>query len=150
MNKKTNSELLITEISPSGESSESVLPVFLSGVQAGFPSPADDYIEDQLNINELLVQHPAATFFVRVEGESMRDANILTGDILVVDRSLEASNNKIVIAIINGEFTVKRFIKNKSGVFLVPENPKYPSFKMDGDSDLQIWGVVTYIIHKAR
>lgn len=143
-------QMQIVEICRSEEGTEQLLPVFLSGVQAGFPSPADDYIENQLNINELVVQHPAATFFVKVEGESMKDANIHSGDILVVDRSLEGSNGKIVVAIINGEFTVKRLSKSASGTFLVPENPKYSSIKIGPDTDFQIWGVVTYVIHKTR
>lgn len=80
----------------------------------------------------------------------MRDANIHTGDILVVDRSIEGSNGKIVVAIMNGEFTVKRLSKTPSGTFLVPENPKYPTIKINEDSDFQIWGVVTFVIHKTR
>jgi DNA polymerase V len=143
-------DLRVVKICRSDCGSEQLVPAFLSGVQAGFPSPADDYIENQLDLNELVVQHPAATFFVRVEGESMRDANIHTGDILVVDRSLEGTHGKIVIAIMNGEFTVKRLSKTAAGTFLVPENPKYPSFKIEPDSDFQIWGVVTYVIHKTR
>lgn len=152
MDKKTlkSLELRIVDISRPEVGSEQLLPAFLSGVQAGFPSPADDYIENQLDLNELVVQHPAATFFVRVEGESMRDANIRSGDILVVDRSLEGANGKIVIAVMNGEFTVKRLSITASGTFLIPENPKYPSFKIEPDSDFQIWGVVTYVIHKTR
>ncbi len=143
-------QMRVVEISRSDGGSTQMLPAFLSGIQAGFPSPADDYIENQLDINQLVVQHPAATFFVRVEGESMKDANIHTGDILVVDRSIEGSNGKIVVAIMNGEFTVKRLSKTPSGTFLVPENPKFPSIKIGPDSDFQIWGVVTYVIHKTR
>ncbi len=140
----------VVEISqPEGDSIQ-LFPAFLSGVQAGFPSPADDYIENRLNINDLVIDHPASTFFVRVEGESMKDANIQSGDILVVDRSIEAANGKIVIAIINGEFTVKRFQKNSSGTFLIPENPKFPTIKIEEDTDFQVWGIVTFVIHKAR
>jgi len=127
-----------------------LIPAFLSRVQAGFPSPAEDYMENQLNLNDLVIQHPAATFFVRVEGESMADANIHSGDILVVDRSLEAANGKIIVAVVNGEFTVKRFALKSDGVYLVPENLRYPSLKIESDSDFHVWGVVTYVIHKAR
>lgn len=143
-------QLRVVEITRPSINEEQPIPAFLSGVQAGFPSPADDYIEDQLDLNELIIQRPAATFFVRVEGESMRDANIYSGDILVVDRSVEPTSGKIVVAVINGEFTVKRFIINKQGTYLVPENPKYPSFKIGPDSEFRVWGVVTYVIHKTR
>jgi DNA polymerase V len=126
------------------------LPNFVSGVQAGFPSPADDFIENQLDLNELMVPHPTSTFFVRVEGDSMRGAGINNGDILVVDRSLEPASGKIVVAIINGEFTVKRFITDPKGVYLVPENKNYPTLKIEPESDFQVWGVVTYVIHKPQ
>lgn len=144
------SKLKIVEISRAAESAPAPLPAFGSTVQAGFPSPADDYIERQLDLNELMVQHPAATFFVRVEGESMRDAGIHTGDILVVDRSVEAKNGKIVVAVVNGEFTVKRFTTDATGAYLVPENPDFPKLKIDENSEFQIWGVVMYVIHRAQ
>lgn len=130
-------------------SEELKLPLFLSPVQAGFPSPAEDYIERRLDLNDLVVQHPTATFFVKVEGESMEEANIFTGDILVVDRSLEPAHNKIVVAVVNGEFTVKRLSIESQGVFLLPENPKYRAIKITSAMDFQIWGTVTYVIHKA-
>lgn len=144
----TNTGLRVIEISQPSCDSEQPLPAFLSAVQAGFPSPAEDYIENQLDLNDLVVKRPAATFYVRVEGESMSDANIHSGDILVVDRSAEASSGKIIVAVINGEFTVKRFILKDNGAYLMPENPKYPALKVDSVSDFQIWGVVTYVIHK--
>lgn len=125
------------------------IPSFLSAVQAGFPSPAEDYIEKQLDINELVVQHPTATFFVRVEGDSMQDAGIHSGDILVVDRSLEPKNGKVVVAVLNGEFTVKRLKINSEGVFLMPENPRFPPIKVGEEAECTIWGVVSYVIHKA-
>jgi DNA polymerase V len=141
-------ELCVVEISQPLLGNEHPLPAFLSPVQAGFPSPADDYIENHLDLNGLVVQRPAATFFVRVEGESMVDANIHSGDILVVDRSLQASTGKIVIAVINGEFTVKRLILKNGEAYLIPENPKYSAIKIEAGSDFQVWGVVTYVIHK--
>jgi len=143
-------EIKIVEITQPGPSSATPIPAFMSPVQAGFPSPADDYVENKLDLNALVIKHPTATFFVRVEGESMSDADIHSGDILVVDRSLEASNGKIVIAVVNGEFTVKRFVTNSSGTFLVPENANYPTLKIEEDSEFQIWGVVTFVIHKTR
>lgn len=121
-----------------------------SSVQAGFPSPAEDYAERSLDLNELMVKHPAATFFVRVEGDSMRDANIFSGDILVVDRSLEPTSGHIVVAVLNGDFTVKRMRKNQEGIWLVPENPAYPAIKVHPEADFQVWGVVTYVIHKSK
>jgi len=126
------------------------LPIFLNEVPAGFPSPADDYLDDALDLNQLLVTHPAATFFVRVQGESMAEANIHSGDVLIVDRAVEAKNGCIAIAVLNGEFTVKRILKKGKQLFLTPENPKYPPIAITEDTDFQIWGVVTYVIHKAR
>ncbi len=126
------------------------IPFFLTSVEAGFPSPADDYIEKTLDLNELLITHPAATFFVRVQGESMCDAQIHTGDILIVDRSIEAKNNVIIIAIYNGEFTVKRLRKDGKQLWLIAENPKYAPLEITEESDFQVWGVVTFIIHQAQ
>jgi len=123
------------------------LPLFLSSVKAGFPSPADDFVETRLDLNEYLIDHPEATFFVRVSGDSMIRAGIHTGDILIVDRSLEPKNNDIVIAIIDGEFTVKRLKKYGDRVFLVPENPNYKLIEIKPESDFLIWGVVKYVIH---
>jgi DNA polymerase V len=119
-------------------------------VEAGFPSPADDYLERAIDLNEELVRNPAATFFVRVKGESMRDAGIHAGDILVVDRSLTPSDRQIVIAMIDGEFTVKRLRRRVGGVFLEPENPDYPSIEVGENQELTIWGAVTFVIHQAR
>lgn len=126
------------------------LPEFSHKVQAGFPSPADDFIEKQLDLNELMIKHPAATFFVRVEGDSMKNAGIHSGDILVVDRALEASHGKIIVAIVNGEFTVKRMMLTPQGISLVPENEAYPVWHIAEESDFQVWGVVSYVIHKAQ
>lgn len=145
-----NQKLKIVEISSPSIGAPIPIPTSMATVQAGFPSPAEDYLENKLDLNELVIRHPAATFFVRVEGESMINANIHSGDILVVDRSIKPASGKVVIAVINGEFTVKRFIINSSGAFLVPENDSYPSLKIENESDFQVWGVVTYVIHKTR
>jgi DNA polymerase V len=125
------------------------LPLFLATVKAGFPSPADDFMEQQLDLNEHLIQHPAATFFVRVDGDSMKGAGILRGDILIVDRSLETQDGRIVIAVINGEFTVKRIRLQGGRVLLEAEHPGYPPIRIESEWDFQVWGVVTYIIHEA-
>jgi len=124
------------------------LPLYLAVVPAGFPSPADDFIDKQLDLNEHLVRHPEATFFVRVVGDSMRDAGITDGDILVVDRALEARNNRIVIAALNGELTVKRIRTSGGRLFLVPEHPDYEPIEIDSEASFEIWGVVSYVIHK--
>jgi len=148
MSKQT--PLKVTDVHRPLQDKPLALPVFSTSVQAGFPSPAEDHIEKRLDINELVVQHPTATFFVRVEGESMIDANIHSGDILVVDRSIQPTHGKIVIAILDGEFTVKRLKIASDGVFLMPENPKYPGIQIESGTEFQIWGVVTYVIHKAK
>ena len=123
------------------------IPLFQAAVAAGFPSAADDCIEKKLDLNELLIKHPAATFFVRVEGDSMLNAGIHSGDILVVDRSLPATYGKIIVAIFNGEFTVKRLLFKQSKKILSPENPLYPVIEIPTESDFQVWGVVTSVIH---
>jgi len=123
------------------------LPLFASKVAAGFPSPADDYVEKSLDLNELLVQNPAATFFARAEGESMINAGIFPNDILVVDRSLEPVAGKIVVCALNGELTVKRLIHEHGQWLLKAENPDYPNILLQAEWDMVIWGVVTRVIH---
>ncbi len=123
------------------------IPLYSSTVRAGFPSPADDYIETMLDLNEHLIKHPAATFFVRASGESMVNAGIYSGDILIVDRSIEASHGKIVIAALNGELTVKRLSQQHGHIKLVAENPDFPSIDITDEYDMVIWGVVTNVIH---
>jgi DNA polymerase V len=117
-------------------------------VCAGFPSPAADFTESSVDLNQLLIKHPAATFFIRVEGSSMVGAGIFPGDLLVVDRSLEPRHNTVIIAILNGEFTVKRLQKNNATVTLAPENPRYQSIRVTPESDFEVWGVVTHVIHE--
>ncbi len=123
-------------------------PLFSSSVPAGFPSPADDYIEGQLDLNEYFVTHPAATFYVRVTGESMIGAGILPGDILIVDRSLDAVHDAIVIAVVDNELTVKRLYLRNGRVELRPENPVYPVVQLDQETELVIWGVVSGVTRK--
>ena len=124
-----------------------LVPFFEVGVPAGFPSPADDYVERPLDLHELLITHPAATFFVRVDGDSMQGAGMYSGDLLVVDRALTAHHGKIVVALLNGEFTVKRLSIEKKKIYLVPENTRYEAIEVTEGSDFQVWGVVTYVIH---
>ncbi|MFH7326662.1 LexA family protein [Desulfurivibrio sp. C05AmB] len=122
-------------------------PLFAGEVSAGFPSPADDYVDSRLDLNDFLVKHPAATFFVRVAGDSMIGAGIHHGDILVVDRSLEPVSGKVVIAVVNGELTVKRLQQENGLVRLVAENPDYPPIELTEETAGEIWGVVTSVIH---
>jgi len=122
-------------------------PLFAGSVSAGFPSPADDYIEGKLDLNEYLIQHPAATFFVRTAGDSMIDAGIHPGDILIVDRAIEPVDNSVVIAAVHGELTVKRIRKSGSKLFLVPENGCYEPLEVTEEMDVEVWGVVTTVIH---
>ena len=124
------------------------LPLFIARVPAGFPSPADDYLDKKLDLNELLIQHPAATFFVRVEGDSMREAGIHSGDTLIVDRALRPKDGQVVIAVLHGELTVKRIKKMKNKIFLVPENKDFMPIEVPADASFEVWGVVTYVIHK--
>jgi DNA polymerase V len=119
-------------------------------VQAGFPSLADDHMERSLDLNEHLVANPTATFFVRVQGDSMQDAGISSGDILIVDRSLEPKDRQIVVAMLEGEFTVKRLRQRGEKVFLEAENSAFKPIEVGKDQELVIWGVVTFVIHQAR
>ena len=117
-------------------------------VSAGFPSPADDYMDKPIDLNEYLIKHPAATFLVRVEGESMLGAGIHPDDILIVDRSLTAKPNDIVIATLDADFTVKRYITVQGRHYLKPENPRYKVMEITDHPDCRIWGVVVYVIHR--
>lgn len=122
-------------------------PIYMVPVAAGFPSPAEDYIEGSLDLNKHLIKHPAATFFVKVTGDSMINAGIHPDDILIVDRSLEPVNNKVVIAVLNGELTVKRLKLKGKRIFLIPENSNFSPMEIDENTDFEIWGVVTNVIH---
>ncbi len=140
----------ILDIQKIERKSSPAFPLFLAAVPAGFAAPVEDAVEQALDLNALLVTHPAATFFVRVEGKSMEGAGILSGDVLIVDRALEASDGKIIVAILNGEFTVKRLRKHRGKLSLIAENPAYQPIEIKAESDFQVWGVVTYIIHAAK
>ena len=118
-------------------------PLLTFRVAAGFPSPADDYLEGRIDLNEQLIKHPAATFFVRVSGDSMTGAGIQDGDLLIVDRAAEVTTGCIVVARVLDEFTLKRIRKVGSRVFLVPENDRYPAMEITEGSDFEIWGRVT-------
>lgn len=138
----------IKEIFKPEANSEVILPLYTEKLSAGFPSPANDYIDRGLDLNELLIKNPSATFYVEIEGESMINAGINSGDILVVDRSLEAKHGTIIVAILDGEFTVKRLYWRGKKVKLVAENPNYKPIEITDEMDFEIWGVATTVIHK--
>lgn len=126
-------------------------PLFLSQVAAGFPSPADDHIEQRLDLNQYMIQHAAATYFVRVKGDSMIDAGIRDNDVLVVDRSVTARVGSIVVAVVNGEFTVKTLGRTKTGQpLLAPANSKYATIELKDGMSFEVWGVVTGSVRKFR
>ncbi len=125
------------------------LPCAVSRVKAGFPSPADDYIEKSLDFNEYLIKRPAATFCVRVSGDSMINAGIHDSDLLIVDRSINPSHNSIIIAVIDGEMTLKRLVRSNGRVILQAENPDYPSIMITDEMSFEVWGVVSFVIHRA-
>ena len=123
------------------------LPVFLTRVPAGFPTPNEGEVEEKIDLNEHLIEHPAATFFVRVEGRSMEDAGIFEGDLLIVDRARQPNDGDIVLAVLNGEFTVKR-LKKDGRVWLVAENAQFDPIEVTHECEFEVWGVVTYAVRK--
>jgi DNA polymerase V len=126
------------------------IPLFGHTVPAGFPSPADDYVEDRLDLNQLLVQNQSATFFLRVKGDSMVNAGIHDGDIIVVDRSVEPTDRSVVVAVIDGELTIKRLVKHNGVIELHAENPGYAPIRFKEGQELTIWGVVTSSVHTVK
>lgn len=122
------------------------IPLAESSVHAGFPSPADDFLEGSLDLNSLVIKHPEATFFARVEGDSMQDEGIAEGDILVVDKAIEPFDGCLAVAYVEGEFTLKRVRMEPDRILLVPANPKYPVIEIAAGQDFAVWGVVRWII----
>lgn len=141
--------MAVVNIGESGEFEELGIPLFLDAVTAGFPSPATDYCERKLDLNDLCIQNPAATYFVRATGDSMIDAGIFPGDVLVVDRSITASHGDIVIVSVNGELTVK-MLETKPKMRLVPMNSQYAPIDVPEDADLEVFGVATTVVHSLR
>lgn len=133
---------------PSGKNARS--PLFVATVSCGFPSPAEDYIDSVLDLNEHLISKPAATFFVRAKGDSMTGAGIYEGDLLIIDRSVTARSGNVVLAVMNGEFTLKRLLIASGGHSLCAENPKYRPLQISSDMEFEIWGVAIHCIHKLR
>ena len=123
------------------------IPLLNDSVSAGFPSPADDYTEENIDLNEHLISNPFSTFFLRVKGDSMINAGIKDKDLIIVDKSLTARPGNIIIAMIDGEFTIKRLSIKNNELYLKAENHNYPDFRFKNHIDVQIWGVVIYSIH---
>lgn len=146
MNKKNT--LNLTFFTP--KSSDTTMGAILidTGISAGFPSPADDFRETRISLDEELIKNKEATFFAKVSGQSMIGAGLDDNDLLVIDRSLEPANNKIAVCFLDGEFTVKRLRVEKNEVWLQPENPNYPIIKITEENDFVIWGIVTNVIKK--
>lgn len=135
----------LTFFTPDSDATEG-LPFVAGGIKAGFPSPAADFEEDKISLDQMVVKHKEATFYARVKGNSMTDAGINDGDVLVIDRSLEPLDNKVAVCYIDGEFTVKRIKKDKDCVWLMPENSSFPPIKVTEENELIIWGMVTHVL----
>lgn len=133
-------------IYPASTETKIIVPLVGDNVSAGFPSPAESYIEDQLDIAKYMIQHPAASYFIRVKGDSMIKVGIQDGDLLLVDRAVAYANGSIVLAVLNGEFLVKTLHINKGKFTLHPENDDYQDIKIEGDMVFEVWGVVTKMI----
>ena len=133
----------IKEVFTLGGTSAMRVPMMAWSAAAGFPSPAEDYVDRPLDFNELLIEHPAATFAIRIEGDSMTGAGIFPGDIAVVDRARTPVNGNVILALLDGSFTVKRYRKRSGAVWLQAENPAYPDLRLSDESVFEVWGVIT-------
>ncbi|MFT4576053.1 MAG: DNA polymerase V [Polaribacter sp.] len=143
----TNTSKKLTFFTP--KTSNGTGAIFIdTGISAGFPSPADDFRETRISLDEELIQNKEATFFAKVSGQSMIGAGLDDNDLLVIDRSIEPANNKIAVCFLDGEFTVKRLRVENDEVWLQPENPDYPIIKITEENDFVIWGIVTSVIKK--
>ena len=122
------------------------IPYFSAGISAGFPSPALDFEDLKIDLNKHLIRNPSATFFGKVKGQSLKNAGIEDGDLMVIDRSVAPKNNKIVVVFLDGEFTAKRIEKRGAELWLMPENDAYQPIRVGADSQFEVWGVVTHVI----
>ncbi len=134
------------EIYSAETATELELPFVESGISAGFPSPADDFLDISIDLNKALIRNPSATFYGRVKGDSMIGAGLNDGDLLIIDKSLEPADGKIAVCFIDGEFTVKRILIKSDVIWLIAENKKYTPIKVTPDNDFIIWGIVTTVI----
>ena len=145
----TNTSKNLTFFTP--KTSDGTGAIFIdTGISAGFPSPADDFRETRISLDEELIINKEATFFAKVSGQSMIGAGLDNNDLLVIDRSIEPANNKIAVCFLDGEFTVKRLRVENNEVWLQPENPEYPIIKITEENDFVIWGIVTSVIKKVK
>ncbi len=127
-----------------------MLPLYVCRISAGFPSPADDYIDKKIDLNEHLIKNPSSTFFIRVKGDSMIKAGISDGDLIVIDRAKDAVHEDIVLAVVQGEFTLKRILLEDGRVTLKPENDGYKNIEINESMGFEIWGVATNVIHSLK
>ena len=126
------------------------LPLAGTAIAAGFPSPAEEYLDLALDLNKELIKHPAATFYARVKGDSMVDAGIQDGDLLVIDKALEPKEGTVAVCYLDGEFTVKRLSVREEGVYLMPANAEFKPIRITEENNFLVWGLVAYVIHKPR
>jgi DNA polymerase V len=136
----------IIEIFSADTETELALPYVDNGISAGFPSPALDFVDLSIDLNRHLIKNPSATFYGRVKGDSLKNAGIFNGDLLVIDRSLEPTNGKIAVCYIDGEFTAKRVQISKNEILLIPENEDYEPIRVTEENNFLIWGIVTHVI----
>ena len=139
---------VVLQFHPISRQTSFEIPLMNSAVAAGFPSPAEDHLDLPIDLNKYLVKNPAATFYVRVDGDSMDEADIHQGDLLIVDRSESYGTGSVVLAVLNGEFTVKKLIKKGNELYLESSNSAYAPIKIEIETDFKVWGVVTYVIHR--
>lgn len=145
MNRKSTLEIFKPDLK-----TQLALPIADQGIKAGFPSPAQDFMDLAIDLNKELIKHPASTFYGRVKGDSMIDAGIYDGDILIIDKSLEPKDGDMAVCFIDGDFTIKHIKIEKKVIWLIPANEQYESIKVTEDNDFLIWGIVTYSIKKQR
>ena len=126
------------------------LPLAAGAISAGFPSPAEEYIELAIDLNKELIKHPAATFYARVKGSSMIDAGIADGDLLIIDKALEPKDGDIAVCFLDGEFTLKRLALKEDGIYLMPANAEFKPIRITEENDFLVWGMLAYIVHKPR
>lgn len=148
--KKSTSSCLIILYKQANLTISRELPLAPTGISAGFPSPAGDYMELSIDLNQELIKNPAATFYGHVSGDSMQDLGIYDGDLLVIDKSLEPRDGNIAVCFIDGEFTLKKIRIERNAVWLTPANPKYPPIRITEANNFMVWGIVTYTIKKFR
>lgn len=149
MPHKNHSDTNLT-IHPIEQRDNAQIPFYISYIQAGFPSPADDYIADPIDLNRELILHPVATFMGRVRGDSMINAGIYNGDLLIIDKSLTPKTGDVAVCFIDGEFTIKYIKISNNNVLLIPANPEFPTITVNENNEFMIWGIVTYSVHRHR